>query len=309
MHILITGGSGFLGQALTKEACKQDDVTITWVSRNTNTPKSEGISGLNIIDYDELKTCQTHFDVIINLAGAGIADKRWSTARKKVLFDSRLNPTQAILDYIAQAHTKPKLFISGSAIGWYGAQIGDEILTEQSPAQTNDFAHSLCQQWEDLAITANQYNVPVAIIRTGVVISPTGGMITKLKTPFSLGVGGNLGNGKQIMSWISVNDWVRAVLFIIKQNAALNKQSTQLTPKQIYNLTAPTAVNNREFTKAVGSWLNRPTVLHQPAFVVKQLFGEMATLLIDGQNVYPQNLLDMGFKFEHGSVGEALNSE
>lgn len=307
MHILITGGSGFLGQALTKEACKLDDVTITWVSRNTNTPTPDGISGLNVIDYDELKTSQTQFDVVINLAGAGIADARWSDKRKQLLLDSRLKPTQAILDYIAQAQQKPKLVISGSAIGWYGAQKGTDKLTEQSPNQSNDFAHSLCAQWENLATTATEYSLPVAIVRTGVVLHPTGGMISKLKLPFSTGLGGKLGSGKQIMSWISANDWVRAVLFIIEQNLAAN-QSGNLAPKQIYNLTAPTAVSNAEFTKAVGSWLNRPAVFAQPEFLLKTMFGEMATLLIDGQNVYPQNLLDMGFEFEHGSVVQALNA-
>lgn len=307
MHILITGGSGFLGQALTKAACKRNDVTITWVSRNTNTPTPDGISGLNVIDYDELTTYQTQFDVIINLAGAGIADARWSDKRKQLLLDSRLKPTQAILDYIAQAQQKPKLLISGSAIGWYGAQKGTDKLTEHSPNQSNDFAHSLCEQWENLATNATEYSVPVAIVRTGVVLHPTGGMISKLKLPFSTGLGGKLGSGKQIMSWISANDWVRAVLFIIEQNLAAN-QSSDLASKQVYNLTAPTTVSNGEFTKAVDSWLNRPAIFAQPEFLLKTMFGEMATLLIDGQNVYPQNLLDMGFEFEHGSVVQALNA-
>lgn len=334
MKILISGGSGYLGRTLTEYLLndyqnvpretsniikKQNDkieeeintvpretmlskISITWLSRsaNTHTPNS-----VNLLTYEQLATTEEIFDMIINLAGAGIADKRWSEKRKQQLFTSRLNPTQALLDYMQKTSVKPKLFISGSAIGWYGADSNNhnERLSENSQFLTDDFAHQLCDKWEKLALTASEINIPVAIIRTGVVLSKQGGMIEKLKLPFSLALGGRLGDGQQIMSWISRDDWVRAVGFIIEHNFIRKKFELQ----QIYNLTAPNSVSNAQFTKAVGKWLNRPTIFAQPRFMVKMIFGEMATLLIDGQNVYPQKLLDMGFQFKDKQIQEIFN--
>ncbi len=336
MKILITGGSGYLGRALTEHFVADFD-DVLWVSRDTDVACPQGVT---VLSYDELRTSDEVFDVIINLAGAGIADKRWSDKRKQALFASRLKPTQAVLDYVARIADKPKLLINASAIGWYGKQpivshetinqqtvavvdteenkvknkpknklINEQVLTEDSPFVTDDFAHQLCDKWEQLALTATDMGVPVAIIRIGVVLSKQGGMIDKLKLPFSLGLGGRLGDGKQIMSWISRDDLVRAIVFIIEQNMLMdsdlslpNRQHKQ----QLYNLTAPNPVTNSEFTKAVGRWLNRPTIFAQPRSLVKLIFGEMATLLIDGQNVYPQRLLEMGFKFEHERVEECF---
>lgn len=279
------------------------------------------------MDYQALNQTEQRFDIIINLAGAGIADSRWTDKRKQQLYDSRLNPTQAVLDYMQRIAVKPKLFISGSAIGWYGAQSSNsdnidntDALTEESQFIMDDFAHQLCDKWESLALTATSFNVPVAIVRTGIVLSGNGGMIAKLKLPFSLGMGGRLASGKQVMSWISRDDWVRAVQFIINYHLATNATTntandtpqvadtlaTQSATTHIYNLTAATAVNNAEFTKAVGSWLNRPTVFAQPQAVLKLIFGEMATLLIDGQRVVPKRLLELGFKFKDNTVAEAL---
>ncbi len=360
-HILITGGSGYLGRALTdyllnhwKTASEVGDVShgtnisnvshetygqqqtttspvsvqapvktsVTWVSRNANTKHPKGVQ---VITYDELASSEQAFDIIINLAGAGVLDKRWSDSCKQALLDSRLKPTQAVLDYIeriAQTGHTPKLFISGSAIGWYGVQqAGDKsILTEDSNFVKDDFAHQLCDKWEQLAKTAetiapaNMPVMPIAIVRIGVVLSgeggKDGGMIGQLKLPFSLGLGGKLGDGQQIMSWISRRDLVRAMVFIIDKNLEHNIEKkneqnlseTSLENLQIYNLTAPKAVSNAEFTKAVGKWLNRPTVMTQPKALLKLIFGERVTLLIDGQNVYPQNLLALGFEFIDNEV-------
>ncbi|MDO5652130.1 MAG: TIGR01777 family oxidoreductase [Moraxella sp.] len=299
MNILISGGSGFLGRAFTHQF--KDKYRITWLSRHcADTP-----SDVECLDYTELKITDKTFDVIINLAGSNIADKRWSKYQKQYLLDSRLIPTQAILDYIARIDKKPKLLISGSAIGWYGvdnthAQTLDENSDCLSSDLGNDFAHELCQQWETLAKQAAAYNVHTTIIRTGVVLSAHGGMTQRLVTPFKLGLGGRLGSGKQIISWISVHDWVCAVDFII------TRLSDKLSIANIYNLTAPTPVNNREFTKAVGQWLNRPTIIPMPVFLLKLIFGEMSTLLIDGQTVQPNQLINDGFEFCHHSPFNAL---
>ena len=296
MKILITGGSGFLGTALTQSlkshGVKGDTASVTWVSRSVEKEKTKNIAD-DVISYDDLASSNEAYDVIINLAGAGIAD-----------FDSRLKPTQAVIDYIERIGNKPKLLISGSAIGWYGIQKENDptALDETSPVTKTDFAHEICQAWEQLALTA-QDAVPVAIVRTGAVIAPEGGMVGRLITPFKMGTGGKLGNGQQIMSWISRTDWVRAVIFIIEQNL-----THTLPTQQIYNLTNPTPISNAAFTDAMGTWLHRPTLMTLPAFVVKTMFGEMSTLLLDGQRVVPTALLEKGFEFNDLTVLDALKS-
>lgn len=318
MNILISGGSGFLGSAFSEEIQKRyqqadRDIHVTWLTRDDSQAHP---SNIEMMTYDELSKTENTFDVILNLAGAGIADSRWSDERKEQLLASRIKPTESILAFIARTSIKPKLLVSGSAIGWYGTQ-GDIPLTESSSSET-DFSHQLCEQWEQLALTATEYGLPVAIVRTGVVIHPEGGMVGKLLTPFKMGVGGQLGNGQQIMSWVSREDWVGAAIFIIEQHLAgyTQSQATQDnllktatendTPAFVYNLTSPNPVNNHTFTKTLGAWLYRPTFFTLPNFLLKLMFGEMSTLLIDGQKVLPQALQDAGYEFQQPTLEQAL---
>ncbi len=333
MNILISGGSGFLGSAFSEEIIKRYEqagksLTMTWLTRDTS---QEHPASVSLMSYDDLANSDSNahdFDVIMNLAGAGIADSRWSDERKEQLLASRIKPTQALLEFIARASHKPKLLLSGSAIGWYGTQ-GDTPLTESSSYET-DFSHKLCEEWEQLALKATGYDVPVAIVRTGVVMHPSGGMIAKLLLPFKMGVGGQLSDGQQIMSWISREDWVGAAIFIIEQQLAhiadlshsdsvLEADSTLKTDNAlqtendtlalVYNLTAPNPVTNHTFTKAMGSWLHRPTIFTLPEFLLKLMFGEMSTLLIDGQKVLPQALLAAGYEFKHTDIQQALEQQ
>lgn len=318
MNILISGGSGFLGSAFSEEIQRRyqqsdKDLHVTWLTRDGSQAHPNNIE---MMTYDELSKTENTFDVILNLAGAGIADSRWSDARKEQLLASRIKPTESILEFITRISIKPKLIVSGSAIGWYGIQ-GDKPLTESSGFET-DFSHQLCEQWEQLALTATDYGVPVAIVRTGVVIHPEGGMVGKLLAPFKMGVGGQLGNGQQIMSWISREDWVAAAIFIIEQHLSGKHtndaytthgnalQTTSDTPAFVYNLTSPNPVNNHTFTKTLGAWLNRPTFFTLPNFLLKLIFGEMSTLLIDGQKVLPQALQDAGYAFKQPILEQAL---
>lgn len=306
MNILISGGSGFIGSAFSDWLPNNADtpVKITWLTRDASQVHPAHVA---MLTYDELQTSPLSFDVILNLAGAGIADSRWSDERKQLLLDSRIKPTQVILDYIARIEVKPQLLVSGSAIGWYGAQ-GNKTLNESSGFE-QDFAHDLCETWEKLALRATEYGVPVAIVRTGIVIHPAGGMVSKLLTPFKMCVGGQLGDGEQVMSWISRSDWIRAAWFIIqKQQATAAKASTPVSTK-IYNLTAPNPITNATFTKAMGSWLHRPTIFTLPTALLKLMFGEMSTLLIDGQKVFPEALLEAGFTFEHTTIQQALEQQ
>lgn len=296
---------------------------MTWLTRDN---RQKHPAAINILTYEELATTDNSYDVILNLAGAGIADSRWSDERKKALLASRVKPTEALLAFIARASVKPKLMVSGSAIGWYGTQ-GDKPLTESSASET-DFLHKLCDEWEQLALKATDHHVPVAIVRTGLVIHPEGGMLGKLLTPFKFGMGGQLGDGKQMMSWISRDDWVGAVIFIIEShlngqaeaqqvqqgsasttpvNTDVNTlKTTTATPAVVYNLTAPNPVTNHAFTKEVGTWLHRPTFFTLPTPLLKLMFGEMSTLLIDGQNVLPQALLNEGYEFKQPTLEKAL---
>ena len=317
MNILISGGSGFLGSAFSNELLKRyqemgQKLQITWLTRDSNQAHP---SNITMMTYNELASSDKYFDVILNLAGAGIADARWSDARKEQLLASRMKPTKDLLAFIARSNVKPKLLVSGSAIGWYGNQ-GDKSLTESSGFKA-DFAHQLCDDWEKLAMQATESGVPVVLVRTGVVIHPTSGMLSKLLTPFKMGVGGQLGNGQQVMSWISRDDWVAAVMFIIEQHLnsstyRVNENTQAARPTasnndvKIYNLTAPNPVTNHTFTKTLGAWLHRPTFFTLPEFLLKLMFGEMSTLLIDGQKVLPQALLDTGFEFKHQTLKEAL---
>ena len=313
MNILISGGTGFLGSAFSDEIIKRyyqtdKEVAITWLTRDTSQAHPDTVS---LMTYDELAKTDNRYDVIMNLAGAGIADSRWSDERKEALLASRIKPTESLLAFIARTPNKPKLLLSGSAIGWYGTQ-GDKPLTESSGFET-DFSHRLCEDWEQLALKATEYGVPVAIVRTGVVIHPSGGMLGKLLTPFKFGVGGQLGDGQQIMSWVSRDDWVGAAIFIIEQHLADKIEThnntlstTSDTPALVYNLTAPNPVTNHKFTKDVGAWLHRPTIFTLPEFLLKLMFGEMSTLLIDGQKVLPQALLDAGYEFEQPTLKIAL---
>ncbi|WP_350657226.1 TIGR01777 family oxidoreductase [Psychrobacter sp. S1-30-MNA-CIBAN-0213] len=319
MNILISGGSGFLGSAFSRELMtryrsQNKELHITWLTRDSSQAHPDDIA---MMTYDELAKTDKSFDVVLNLAGAGIADSRWSDTRKEQLMASRVKPTESILAFIARSSANPKLLVSGSAIGWYGVQ-GDKPLTESSSFET-DFAHKLCDDWEQLALKATEHGVPVAIVRTGVVIHPDGGMLGKLLTPFKMGVGGQLGDGNQIMSWVSREDWVGAAIFIIEKHCTdyTNGQTTQDnslkttndTPALVYNLTAPNPVTNHTFTKALGSWLNRPTFFTLPEFLLKLMFGEMSTLLIDGQRVLPQALQDAGYEFKQPTFKQALEDQ
>lgn len=320
MNVLISGGSGFLGRALSDALIEQSrqqsaPLNVTWLSRNAHHNHDDAI---DILTYDELTArsqAAPQFDVIVNLAGAGIADSRWSEERKELLMASRIKPTEAILEFIAKAAIKPKLLLSGSAVGWYGIQ-GDTPLDEASDANP-DFAHKLCDDWEQLAIKATEFGVPVAIARTGIVIHPEGGMVKRLLMPFKLGLGGKLGDGAQMMSWISREDWVRAALFVI--NNQLSEQpslgvdnerdsgdSGNDIKAKVFNFSAPNPVTNLEFTQALGNWLHRPTIMSVPASVLKVGFGEMSTLLLDGQKVLPKALLDSGFEFHQPTIAQAL---
>ncbi|MDD1635956.1 MAG: TIGR01777 family oxidoreductase [Methylococcaceae bacterium] len=293
MKILITGGTGFIGSALTRSLTDQG-YEVTVLSRNPDSVEKicgPGIKALN--NLNQLKPEDT-FQAIINLAGAPIFDARWSDARKQIIRDSRIGLTRQLVASMARMAVKPELLISGSAIGYYGDQ-GDTVLTEQS-ATHKDFSEQLCTDWENEAKKAEQLGVRVCLIRTGLVLAEGGGLLKRMLLPFRLGLGGRLGDGQQWMSWIHRQDWIAIARLMI------NDSSMQ----GAYNATAPNPVTNSEFARTLAHCLNRPALLPVPAWLLKILLGEMSGLVLGSQRVMPERLLALGFKFQYTDLSSAL---
>ncbi len=293
MEIAISGANGLIGSALTKSLQEDGHRTVALVRRDVIAGQDEirWIPSKAQIDAPSLEG----FDAVVHLAGAGIGEKRWNTAYKNLLETSRTQPTALLADTLAGAAKKPKVFLSASAIGFYGNR-PDETLTEESKPGDN-FLASLTQRWEEAAQSAIDAGIRTAFLRTGIVLSPTGGALAKMLPLFKIGLGGKFGSGQQVMSWVSIQDQVAAIRWLLE-----NKISGPV------NITAPQPVTNKEFTKSLGQALGRPSFLPVPAFGPKLLLGsEMAqALLFDSQKVLPQVLIDSGYQHEHETLEEAF---
>ncbi len=293
MKILITGGTGFIGQNLINQRLLAGD-QIYCLTRNVE--KVSSLFSSNVVALTELPATDTLIvDAVINLAGEPILDKRWSASRKKILFDSRVSLTKELVNWISLQSDKPSTFISGSAIGYYGSD-SNAIFSEESQGRLG-FTHDLCNAWEEAANEAKTYGVRVCTIRTGIVLGD-GGALTKMLTPFKLGLGGPIGDGQQWMSWIHIDDQVDVIEMLL----------THSQLEGVYNLTAPEAVTNREFSTSLGEALHRPAVLPMPRFMMQIILGEGAELLVEGQKVYPQKLLDLGYEFKYEQLQDAFEA-
>lgn len=281
-----------LGQRL-----QSDGAQVTCLSRSARTQAGP----MPVRTYASLGR-DDHWDVVINLAGAAIADRRWRDRRKQVLFDSRLGPTRALVAWMKACRQPPQVLLSGSAIGWYGAQ--DHTRLTETSAARDDFTHALCASWEAAALEAVALGVPVVLLRTGVVLHPAGGMLARLRLPFRCGLGGRLGDGRQMISWISREDWVEAVCALARAHLAGQPDA----PAGPVNLTAPEAVSNAQFTLALSRTLRRPAVLPLPRGLLALLLGDMSTLLLDGQHVLPERLQRFGYRFRQPALAPALAS-
>lgn len=289
MRILITGGTGLIGQHFIRAFHHKYQFTVL----TRNTLKSQKCLPNNIEFIEQLPE-QSDFDVIINLAGEPIVDKRWTSAQKEIICQSRWQITEQVVAMIARATTKPSCLINGSAIGYYG-ETGVVSTPEDAQVTQTDFAHSLCKKWEELALKANEY-CRVVLLRTGVVLANDGGALDKMRLPFSLGLGGKLGSGQQYMSWIHIDDMIHAIDFSLQIKNI----------EGAINCTSPQAITNETFTKALGKQVNRPTWFSVPTSMLNILMGQGAELLLTSQNVYPQKLLTNGFHFTHCDIEHAL---
>jgi uncharacterized protein len=294
VHILITGGTGLIGRQLCK-ALLAEGHELTVLSRNPGSvPAKCGARVHAMAGLDEWQSSQT-FDAVINLAGEPIVDARWTAQRKQVLWDSRVSLTENLVRRIAAARHQPGVLLSGSAVGYYGNR-GDAVLDE-SAAAGEDFAARLCKAWEEAARGAESTGVRVCLLRTGLVLSRHGGLLGRMLLPFRLGLGARLGDGKQWMSWVHIDDYVAMLLSLLRNAQASGP----------YNMTAPQPVTNAEFTTALAVALHRRAPFIVPAMLLKLGMGERACLLLEGQRVLPMKMMAEGYRFASANLADALH--
>ena len=298
--VLLSGASGFIGSELARSFTR-DGHRVVRLSRG-EAPPGEGSIGWSAeqgwIDERALQALAPPPEIVVNLAGEPIA-QRWTPRRKQAIRDSRVNGTATLAKAIAALSVPPRVLVSGSAIGYYGTDRGDEVLRETS-APGRDYLAQTALAWEGATAAASRAGIRVVMPRTGVVLGKHGGALARLLLPFRLGVGGRIGSGRHWMSWISLEDTVRALRFVAEA----------ATIEGAVNLSAPNPVRSIEFTKALGRALHRPTIIPAPAFALKLVFGEMAqATILASQRVLPEKLAGAGFEFRHPLVDDALAFE
>lgn len=291
---LITGATGLIGQALCQRLLNNGE-TVFALSRNCQRARKILGSQVYCAESVDALPAETNIDVVINLAGAPIVDKRWTETRKQKLLDSRVTYTQDLIQQLSKRSSLPNSFISGSAVGWYGNQ-GDTVLTEKSSFKP-DFSHELCEQWENAAVTAESLGMRVAIVRTGLVVAPDGGFLSKMLLPFKMGLGGPISDGQQYMPWIHIDDICRLFLFLA--------ENPRLTG--VFNGTAPRPVTNQQFSESLAETLHRPAFFRVPACALKLSMGEMAGLLLGGQRAIPEKAQAERFEFLYTDIHSALS--
>lgn len=292
MKILITGASGLVGHRLVPSLESKGHEVLRLVRNAPADPREvRWDPAKGTIDASALEGV----DAAVHLAGENLAEGRWTEEKKRRIRESRVKGTRLISETLAGLARKPEVLVSASAVGFYGNR-GREVLTEQS-ATGDDFLADVCREWEEATAAAERAGVRVVHLRFGVILSGEGGALKKMLFPFRMGVGGRLGSGEQYMSWITLDDAVGAI-----EHALENK-----TLRGPVNAVAPQPVTNREFTKAMGSTLSRPTIFPVPAFALRLLFGEMAdATLLSSQRVEPARLKESGFVFKHPDIKSAL---
>lgn len=298
MHVLIAGGTGLIGTALVN-SLRDDGNEVIILTRDPEQASNRVAGGVRLERWDG-KSAQgwgplvEEVDAIVNLAGEGIADGRWSAARKRRIKESRVEAGQALVAAVAEASSKPGVLIQSSAVGYYGP-CADEILTEEAAAGS-DFLAEVCVEWEASTAEIEGMGVRRPVIRTGVVLSGEGGAFPRMALPFRLFAGGPLGSGKQYFPWIHVDDEVAAIRYLLSSETASGP----------YNLTAPDPLTNRDFVRLLGRTMRRPAFVPTPSLALKMLFGEMSTVLLDGQRAVPARLQDAGFEYVYSGIEDAL---
>jgi uncharacterized protein (TIGR01777 family) len=300
MRIIITGGTGLIGRSLSFDFVNAGHDVIV-LSRNPSSYQEHFPSNVTLRSWDaESPSIWGDLLVddvaIVNLAGSSIASSRWTDTQKNTIVDSRVKAGRAISEAVRQAKIKPKVLVQSSAVGYYGVQ-DDNIITEADPAG-DDFLSDVCVQWENSTSELESMGTRRVIIRTGVVLDADEGALPRMVLPFRFFVGGSIGDGQQYLPWIHLFDEVKAIRYLIENEDA----------QGVYNLSAPNPVTNAQFAHILGRVLGKPSIMPTPAFAIRTLFGEMSTVVLDGQRAVPERLLQSGFKFKYEQLEEALDN-
>jgi uncharacterized protein len=287
MRVLVSGGTGLVGRPAC-DALRAAGHAVTIVSREPGRVPARAIG------WDGLRAAMPETDAIVNLAGESIASGRWTAARKAAIRSSRVEATRALVDAATAASPRPKVLVNASAIGYYGAH-GDEPLDETA-APGADFLARVCAEWEAEARRAEVLGLRVVLLRLGVVLAPDGGALSAMLLPFRAGLGGAIGGGRQWMSWVHRDD----VVGLLREAVGNAEYAGPV------NATSPNPVTNRDFTRALGRALHRPTVLPVPGIGLRLLLGEMATMLLTGQRVLPKAAERLGYAWQQPELPAAL---
>jgi uncharacterized protein (TIGR01777 family) len=296
MKVVLGGASGMIGSYLKQLLRERGDEVHALVRPQSNpAPNSIPWDPANgALDADKLEGC----DAVVHLGGTNVAEGPWNAKRKKAIRDSRIDSTNLLAQKLAALRSPPKVFVCASAIGIYGDR-GDTLLDEDA-IPGKGFLEDVAKDWETACAPAIENHIRVVNARIGVVLAKEGGALEKMLMPFKMGVGGRVGSGKQYMSWISLEDVTKALIYCIDQE----------TLSGPVNLVAPEAVTNAAFTKALGSVIHRPTLLPVPRFAIRTIFGEMGDkLLLGSTRVHPKKLLDANFPFQHSTPEDAIRFE
>jgi uncharacterized protein (TIGR01777 family) len=295
MKIVVTGGTGFIGEALVRRllACGDDVAVLTRDPARVRAGRGLQWDGRT---QGAWSAEAAQADVVINLAGENISEGRWTAARKQRLVDSRLNATRAVVEALQREPSRPRTLVNASAVGYYGDR-GEEVLDESS-RRGEGFLAQLVEQWESAAGAAEPL-ARLVIVRFGVVLAPDGGALKKMALPFRFGAGGPIGSGRQWMSWIAREDVLRMIEWAIDTHAAHG----------VYNATSPEPVRNRDLAHALGRELHRPSFMPAPAFALRLALGQMADeALLASQRAVPAHAAAEGFTFSLPSIDAVLRS-
>lgn len=301
MNIVIAGGSGLIGTALIKRLTAAGH-TVTVLTRNPTRTSANLGAGITAVKWDGVlpgawDSAVESADAVINLAGSSIGEYRWNMEQKELMTNSRLQATRVLIETIVGAKTKPSVLINASAVGYYGDVKEGEV--DETAPWGKDFLAELCKKWEEEAYRAELVGVRTVMVRTGLVLTSSGGALGKLLPPFKMFVGGPLGSGNQWWPWVHIDDEIGMIMYALEHD----------TVRGAFNAAAPTPVRMKDFAKVLGGVLGRPSVMPTPAFALRLLLGEMAdALLLSGQRAMPKKMLEAGYQFKYVDLEKALTN-
>lgn len=297
MKIAIVGGSGFIGRNLAKALHRAGEEVIIFSRKNSLPQELMGLANIHLVSTSKPSAKDLEgVDALVNLAGESVVGEKWSDKRKEALRTSRVDFTRSIVEELAKVKVKLKVFLQGSAIGFYGMyETGKPVFSEDAKSG-EDFLAKLCVDWEEEANRMKEFDVRTVLIRTGIVLSPESGAMQQMLLPFKMFVGGPLGNGKQYMSWIHLADMIGAIQFLLANPKA----------EGAFNFTAPNPCSNEEFSTVLGKVMGRPSFMRVPSFPLIALYGEGAEVILKGQNVIPTKLTALNYQFQFPELKPAL---